>query len=447
MATNSNVCSTEPINPSCESTIVAKTNSAIAGNIIYVDAVYGDNQTAKVFDGNKPFKSVRAAIKAAKKYTTSTIIQIFIRPGIYYEGKIKMIANISMRGSGRLATEIYGQIVTSKVVSGQEASILELMVIGNDMPAFMGNGSGRVTVRQSKLISSYITNSTNQKAIVITDGDHVVSDSEAELDSVGGVNLTVHQQQSGSYQVERTNNTVALAPLPTVMVDPTIKSFTPTKGGVNYILTSSLTPPQKFILPYVDYGNVPKVVIHTPFLVTQQSGTASVIVDQLPLLPPINHNISVGQTYHIGIQHSPIRIGSDYILKLVPPTTSITNNVNTYSSSALSTIVVPPGSSPFTPSKGGVTYVFTDSETIHLPTKPLHVPLIRNIRTATIHQTFYINQQSGGPSTIFCQAFNINVTVNTGQTARVRVGINLIPVIEGPSITRIRLIPTLTLAG
>ena len=49
------------------------------------------------------------------------------------------------------------------------------------------------------------------------------------------------------------------------MVDPTVKTFTPDKGGVNYILTSSLTPPQRIILSYVDYGDIPKTTITTPF--------------------------------------------------------------------------------------------------------------------------------------------------------------------------------------
>ena len=39
--------------------------------------------------------------------------------------------------------------------------------------------------------------------------------------------------------------------------------------------------------------------------------------------------------------------------------------------------------------------------------------------TPAILKTFYINQQSGGPSTIICKPFNINVTVNIGQTAQI----------------------------
>ena len=158
--TNSiDVGSSEPINPNCQSTIITKKNSAIAGNKIYVDAVFGNDQTAKVFDGNRPFKTINAALVAAKPYTNDAVIQIFVNPGIYYEGKIKMIPNISLRGSGQLATQIYGQITSSNIVTGQEASVLELMLIGNDQPAVKANGSGSITFRRSKLISSYIGSS------------------------------------------------------------------------------------------------------------------------------------------------------------------------------------------------------------------------------------------------------------------------------------------------
>ena len=82
----------------------------------------------------------------------------------------------------------------------------------------------------------------------------------------------------------------------------------------------------------------------------------------------MDQTIRLGQVYHIAIFHNRIQLGSAYRLKLLPPTNSITNNINTYSSSSLPIVNVPPGSSPYTPSKGGRIYTFTDSETIHLPT-------------------------------------------------------------------------------
>ena len=50
----------------------------------------------------------------------------------------------------------------------------------------------------------------SQHVIEVTDGTPVISDSNVQLQSIGGTNLSVHNHMAGDYQAERTNNTITI---------------------------------------------------------------------------------------------------------------------------------------------------------------------------------------------------------------------------------------------
>lgn len=234
---------------------------ALTGNILWLDAVYGDDETAQPFNGNLPYASLKKALRAVQKIGSSSVLQVFIRPGDYYEGTVQMIDLVSIRGSGRLSTQVYGTLDTSQVI-GTSSTALEFTVNGVEQPALLGTGSGVVSFRMMRLASNYVTNPDNQAAVVIAPGpiprhiclpsphkhrciritseintgapSHVITDSEIALTTNGGADIKLLDHVGGDLQLERNQHTLTNTTLPQINVTTT--PFTARQNNVQYVL-------------------------------------------------------------------------------------------------------------------------------------------------------------------------------------------------------------------
>jgi hypothetical protein len=290
------------------------------GNTVYVDAKFGNDKTGQVFTLNFPFATINAAIKALRKVKFTSTVEVIVRPGEYQEGIIYLIDGISLQGSGRLATQVFGNINTMNVKI--ESTILELSINSNDTPAILGFGSGKTSFRRMRFSATYLRD-FNQSGVLITDGYHIFSESEGSLNNNGGVDNVVYRHLGGQLEVERASNTLAASSLPQVMVDPTVKTFTPSRGDVEYILTGTN---QTINLPFFiqQEKHTGFTSINRPFLITQQSGGPSTINNDTELA-----TITIGQTYLIQsrlINKFNPESGSFYLLKLSPPASTLENS-------------------------------------------------------------------------------------------------------------------------
>ena len=191
------------------------------GNTVYVDSVCGNDETGKPFSSKFPFATINAAISSVKSATSSAVIEVIVRPGSYREGTIFLIDNISLQGSGRLVTQIFGSIDTSLVI--KEATVLELSISNDENPAIFGYGSGKISFRRMRFNSNYISQTSGQSSALLVSGNHIFSDSEGSLNNTGGLDVAVYRHLGGFLEIERNSHTLTSIPLPQVIVCPVFK--------------------------------------------------------------------------------------------------------------------------------------------------------------------------------------------------------------------------------
>lgn len=236
------------------------TDKGLVGNTLFVDSVFGNNKTAQPFNGNLVYLTIREAIKAAIPLAQKGPIRISVRPGQYREGRLFPRSNMSIEGSGRLVTQIFGTFDTRYVTDVAEMTVLELSVISQNTVAIQGLGIGRSSFRRIKASANYFSGKDGQYAILSSVGNHIITDSEIELNSTGGSNIYLHHLLGSSLTLERNTNSLNVSPLPEV-------SHKLTKGGVNYTLGDNMN----VVLPYTEEN----ATILDPFLITQMGGTSS----------------------------------------------------------------------------------------------------------------------------------------------------------------------------
>lgn len=147
------------------------------GNTVFVDAIFGTRE-GRAEDFDHPFRTVRQGVKAASKLAQKRggIVQVQIRPGTYREGRIRLQASLSVVGSGRLSTVIFGYYDTSALKSGEEATVLEHDVTNFEAPAVLASGQGSVSFRRMRLTSIQRDISrASQEAVKQTAGTHTLS--------------------------------------------------------------------------------------------------------------------------------------------------------------------------------------------------------------------------------------------------------------------------------
>ena len=249
------------------------------GNVLFVDALFGDNKTAKPYNPAYPYLTVSAAIKAASKLNRDTTVQVKVGTGIFYDSPIKLIKNISVVGSGRLDTQIYAQFDTSELKNGESATVLELTNNTFNLPAVIGTGAGDISFRRSRHVSTFTDSSSNQSACTISNGHHVFSDADCEVMSLGSSKTSVFRQTGGNLEIERTNNTVTGTAYSVITVDPSTNPVNtpyvlPT-DNTQYIFTGAYT----IVLPNQGQGSFAVPSFHSVIL-TQQSGGPSIITSK-----------------------------------------------------------------------------------------------------------------------------------------------------------------------
>ena len=171
-------CSSTESSTSCSSTSSDSTSECTTGgcvgNTIYVDSICGDDQTGRPFSSNYPYLTIKAAIAAAfSKPAKKAVIEILIRPGTYLEGRIFLINNISLQGSGQLVTQVIGSFDTSLVTD--QATVLELTISSNENPAIFGYGSGSISFRRMQFLSTYVSGVYGQSGALIVNGNSTLS--------------------------------------------------------------------------------------------------------------------------------------------------------------------------------------------------------------------------------------------------------------------------------
>lgn len=308
--------STSCSSTSSESTSECTTGGCV-GNTIYVDSICGDDQTGRPFSSNYPYLTIKAAIAAASKPAKKAVIEILVRPGTYLEGRIFLINNISLQGSGQLVTQVIGSFDTSLVTD--QATVLELTISSNENPAIFGYGSGSISFRRMQFLSTYVSGVYGQSGALIVNGTHTFTDANGNLDNTGGTDVAIYRHLGGYLDVQRNNHTITSAALPQIIVPPNVMEFVPEEGGVEYVLTGTN---QVVKLPYKIYNFRPRVLgpkILTPFLITQQSGGPSRIEGE-----HINQVITSGQTFGVSV------FLTAYVLKLVSGNTLSLENSNIY---------------------------------------------------------------------------------------------------------------------
>lgn len=317
----------------------------LGGNILFVDAIFGDDQTAEPFNGNLPYASIKAALKKVRCLNLDTVLEIFIRPGTYSEGKLKLVDNVSVRGSGRLATIILGSIDTSKV-QGSASTMLELTIISTEEPALIGDSSGQVSFRMVRLESNYFSKRDDQSTVVIspvnssssprppprppcaacivgtTNSSHVITDSEVILNSTGGADLKVFDHRDGSLELERNTHQLNVSTL--LQVQVTTTPFEATQDNVEYVLQQAT----EFRLPSRPVNSDPIGPAVGPVLrniqITQATGGPSNLRSRVGING--QRSISAGQTVAISQL-----IILEYRSQLVNPTApSIPTNLRIY---------------------------------------------------------------------------------------------------------------------
>ena len=113
------------------------------GNTIFVDKVLGRNiEHAKPCDPKKPYNSVYDAVKIAKSFKDAVLIRV--SPGIFTEPDLDISDNLTIKGSGRTATQIYTTVNTRKL--NKSATIKNLSIIGINKPCILSLGFGTLNL-------------------------------------------------------------------------------------------------------------------------------------------------------------------------------------------------------------------------------------------------------------------------------------------------------------
>lgn len=264
---------------------ISSPGAQLAGNVLFVDAVFGNDVTAEPFNGNRPYASIKAALKKVHCLNLDQVLEIFIRPGTYSEGKLKLVDNVSVRGSGRLSTVVYGSIDTSEV-KGRSSTLLEFSLVSTEEPAVFGGSSGFVSFRMMRVESNYFSKRDDQSTVVISPNlptplipcirsgnqcqrSHVITDSEVILNSTGGADLKVFNHLDGSLELERNTHQLNADTFPIVSV--TSSPFTPKQDNTEYWVQQDT----EFILP-VKFNNNGQVVPALKYItVRQNAGTTN----------------------------------------------------------------------------------------------------------------------------------------------------------------------------
>ena len=301
-----------PVEPGC------------VGNTVYVDSICGNDATGKPFSSKFPFLTINTAINSVKENTKENIIEVIVRPGNYNEGIIFLRNNISLQGSGRLATQIQGSFDTSLV--DKEATVLELSISNIENPAIFGYGNGRISFRRMRFNSTYISNISGQSAALVLSGNHIFSESEGSLNNNGGLDVAVYRHLGGFLETERNSHTLTSASLRQIFVNPRLTTFIPNIGGVEYVVTGS---GQTIILPYEE-TSVPVTSIARPFLITVN--IAGNLISP-PTIQNINTNITLNNKTSVAANiENIVNNGRIYVLGPAVPITQVPSleNANIY---------------------------------------------------------------------------------------------------------------------
>lgn len=142
-----------------------------SGNVLYVDKVLGKNiEKSKIFDPKRPFSSISDALKIAEKLDDAVLIKV--GAGIFYEGILEIGNNITIKGSGKLATQIYG-IVSTRKLKGS-ACIRNCTLIGVGHPV--------LTALQGRLNLTKIALKSDKEIGIIGGGSVIINNFETILE-------------------------------------------------------------------------------------------------------------------------------------------------------------------------------------------------------------------------------------------------------------------------
>lgn len=193
---------------SCKTHHSHKRGNDRVGNVVFVDSVYGSSR-GEVENQGKPFRTIREGIKAARGLSRKrgTVVEVKVRPGIYREGRILLYDKLSVIGSGRLSTIVIGFFETSPLRVNEEATVLELSVLSFEAAAVHADGKGKASFRRLSLESQYLNvGITKQTTVLQEAGEHIITDSDIILRSVGGMDLAVTLNLGTGQQVLERNN-------------------------------------------------------------------------------------------------------------------------------------------------------------------------------------------------------------------------------------------------